>query len=488
MKRWQYLVISIIFGLVAAFNFLAINNNLQIDFSRQKIHSISPATKKIIRRLDKTATIQIFISNKLPVQLLPLRTALISLLDRYRQFSRGKIILKFINPDKNTSSRQEAERLGIKPIEFSSISHDKFQISRGYFAASIKYGNKEEVIPITRIMANLEYNFSAAITKVSRKKPKIIGWASGFQAASPEQLSLAWRLLKQIGQPQLVDLSSLKETDEIDNLIIVNPKEKIDESAKRNLDRFLQTGHGVLLIDDKYQITPDFTAIGINNNLGDLLKHYGFQIEKSFILDKSAALASFQSKQGQTLLVTYPFWPSIQQKNISRNYPALANLNGAILFWANPLILSKKAQPLLQTGPGAWTSQDKNLFPYNIKAPKKTENFVLAGYQDQSIASFYHPQKKHKIRFAVIGDSDFISNQGLYRHPQNATLFLDLVDLVADDSQLAQIRNRTIGAASLKPLSNRQKTLVKAIDLAAPLAMNILFGIGYWLWRRKKSG
>ena len=485
MKRRRYIIFTIITVILAFLNIKAANSSRQLDFSRNKVHSISPATKNILQHVNDPITIKIFLSKKLPPEALPLRSALISLLNRYRQLSKGKIHLEFLNPDKNTAAKEDAEKLGILPIEFSTVSHDQLKISRGYFAASVSFSKKEKIIPLNQILANLEYNLSASILEVTRKKPKTIGWAADFQAAGPDQLPIVWKALQQIGQPELATLANLKKADNFDALIIIRPESKLSENAKKNLDHFLQTGHGVLLLNSKYQISSQLTATAIENGLNDLLKHYGFQSEKGFILDKEAATASFRGNQGQTLLTLYPFWPIIKKKNINQRYAALANLNEITLFWPTPLSLSHGAQPLLETGPDAWISQSQNLLPYNIRPPSKTANYVVAGYQDKAIPSYYHPREKHRIRLAVVSNSGFINNQSLYSRPQNITLFLDLVDLVTNDSRLAQIRNKTVSAASIRPLNDKQRETVRILDLAAPLVLNFLLAGGYWLWQRK---
>ncbi len=484
MKRW-YIIFIIVFIALGFVNYSAAGSSWQVDFSQNKIHSISPATKKILRRLKNTVTIKVFLSEKLPPQTLQLRTALISLLDRYRQLSQNKIHLEFLDPNKNNSARKEAERLGIQPIEFSAISHDQLQISRGYFAASVSCGNKEKIVPLTQILANLEYNFSAAILKVTRKKPKVIGWTSDFQTASPSQLPLAWKSLQQIGQPQLINLADLKDKNNIDALIIIGPQSKFNKIAKENLDRFLQSGRGVLLLNSEYHIASNLTATSIDNNLYDLLKHYGFQNKKGFVLDKIAATASFRSRQGQTLLTVYPFWPIIRKRNISQKYSALANLNEIVLFWPSPLKLDHGAQPLFKTGSSAWISQSQKLTPYELKPPSKTKSFIIAGYQNRVISSYYQPKEKHRVKFAVVNNSNFISSQSLYSQPQNLTLFLDLIDLVTNDSQLAQIRNKAILTAAIQPLSSRQRQTIRLFNLAVPLIFNSLLAVGYWLYQRR---
>ncbi len=470
MKKITYLKLIALIGLLLGLNFLATTTPFQLDFTEDHLYSLSPVSKKIVRHLNDVVTVKFFLSQKLPPQFLAPRQRLLAFLDRYQQLS-PKIQIKILDPTNNPQARRTANHLGLTPLQFSTINQNQLQVTQGYFALSVGYHNHEELLPLGQLLSNPEYSLTAAIFKLSQKKEKIIGWVSDGQTGSPSNFSLAWKALKQIATPQLINLDNAPQ--DLSTLLIINPQANFSQQALQNLDNFLKEQHGILVLFDKYHINGNLRPSLNSTNFSGWLKKHGFGFgEKKFVSDRHAALANFQNPQGQSLLTPYPPWPVIDRGNINHSYAPLAGIGKVTLFWTTPIKLASDVTWIVRTTPQSWLISPDDILPTNLSAPTAFRQVALGGYQ------------KKTGRLAVISDSDFIRNQNIYHHPENLVFFLDLVDLVNGNPELAKIRNKLILSRPLSLLAPTQYLLLEIIVLGLPSILIVLAGLGYWFHRR----
>ncbi len=473
MKTVKNLKYAILLFLLLGLNVLASSAPFQLDLTANRFYSLSPVTKDILSRLDDIVTIKFFLSAKLPPQFLTPRQRLLTFLNRYRQLN-PKIQIKILDPTKDSQARQIADHLGITPLQFSAINQNQLQVTQGYFALSASYRDREQVIPLEQLLNNPEYSLTATIAKLTQKNKNTLGWVTDGQTAQPLNLSIAWKSLQQFATPQLVSLNQPPLAD-IKTLLIINPQADFSAESQKNLTAFFQSGGGVLILFDKYQINNQLYPQLNKTNLTDWLKKQGFDFqEKKFVASRHAALANFQNSQGQSLLTLYSFWPIIDRGNINHRYAPLAGSQKTTFFWATPITLNQGADWLVRSDKQAWLASPNNLLPTSVPQTDQLGQFVLGGYRDQP------------GRLAVIADSDFIKNQNLYHHPENLAFFLDLVDLVSNNPQLAKLRNKLLLSRPLPPLTSANYYLLAALSLALPSLVIILTGLLVW-WHYRRG-
>jgi len=477
--------------LVAAvlLNILAQFLPFAFDLTAGKTHSLSKSSKEIISSVNDIITVKAYISGNLPAQLTPLKQTVKNILDKYEKLSKGKIKISFYDPQKDPKLEQEALTTGITPLQFSSYEKDQFQMTQGFFGLAIFYADQKEIIPALQEINNLEYQITAAINKITKEKLPQIAFSQGLGETESEKFQNMEDFLQSNYKVAKVSLTE-KEAElnkDIAAIIVVGAKEKLSSKAKFLLDQYLMNGKGVIILNDKVTIAEGgLFGQEVNNDLDDFLKYYGIGLEKSLIIDPSAALANFRSQYG-AFIIPYPFWVKLRPENVSREFPPTAAIESAVFPWVSPLNLDKEAKPLLKTTAKAIaTTAFSNLSPdqkwEEISGEKK--QFVIAALQTKGFDSFFAQNNEKdnltkdtktpefkaeagEIKLAVVGDSNFIEDQTTASYPENAQFFMNLVDYLAADSKLIAIRSKTVFTRPLKMLDEKQKQMVRIINLVA---------------------
>jgi len=87
-------------------------------------------------------------------------------------------------------------------------------------------------------------------------------------------------------------------------------------------------------------------------------------------------------------------------------------------------------------------------------------------------------------KMIAIGDGDFAWEEN--RPPkENLVFFLDLVEYLADDVGLSQIRNKETSESKIENISDSTKKVFKYFNLIVPPALVLL--VGLYRWNKKKT-
>jgi len=469
--------------------------NPRLDFTENKIHSLSPATKTVLSQLDDLVTIKAFISEQLPPQLSPVKENLVWFLDNYQKTSQGKVRVDYLDPITDKNAEKLASQFNVPPIQFSNLEKDKFQVTNGYLSLVITYEDKVQPITSLQDLPNLEYNLTSAIKKIISQDEIVVAFSSGHNETAPENTTFITQVLSQVYRQETVNLSEegLEETEfnpEIDVLVINGPAREFGPKAKAVIDKIIQKQVGILFLIDQFSVAQGLFPVQLKVGLDDLLAHYGFNLQQNLILDPAAAMAGFRSEQG-SFITLYPFWPKITPQGFNQDIPVTASLESLVLPWVSQIKLDNEAQALASTSSRSWQqASPTNLAPNQPFTPDEENRgpFVVAAIQTKPVEPFFEETPKgESVRMAVVADADFVKNDHLNNNPENASFFLNLIDFLAQDDQLIAIRSKPIISRPIKPLEENQKQLVKGINLGSPIVITLALWAGVNLWRKKKS-
>ncbi len=478
-------IILIIVGLNILVQFIP----LQFDLTTNKIHTITNQSKEIVGNSDDIVTIKVFVSENLPGQLVTIRESLENTLKQYDQAGGNKLKVEWLDPSQNTEAETEAQSLGIQPIRFSSVEQDQFQVTQAYFGLAVFYAGDKEVIPALQEINNLEYRITSTIKKLQQDKLPNVGFSTGSgERTDLQSLKQALQLNYQTTNIDLTD-EELDESrlDQLDGLIVAGPEQEFDELAKQRLDQLISSQKGVIMLLDQVKVDQTMQPQPLSLNLNDLLNHYGFDLKNQLILDQSAALANFQINQ-RPIIVSYPLWVKTQPENRAENSPPTTGLNSVVFPWASPLDLSKEAVALWKS-----SSQSVVLDDFNNLSPTQQWDFnqdqkqsVLAGLQTNEISSFYDQESEEKkIKLAVVGDSDSISDNFIQNYPANGQFYMNLIDYLASDVDLISIRSKQALSRPIKQISDQQKQTYRWASVGFGPALALIISL-FIFWQRKK--
>lgn len=480
---------AIIIGALALFvliNSLVAYLPWRADFSQGQAHTLSPATKKILRELDDVVRITFFISSDLPVRLLSLKTDAVDVINEYKRQGRGKIRVKILDPKKDNAALSEAKTSGVPELPFSQIEKDKYAVASIYFGLKVNYGTKQEIIPQAANLASLEYDLTSAIFKLTQKEPLKIGLVGpeGYPNLQEDSLLTMKRVLNQQFEITPVDLSAAVKNKSFDadlkTLVLIDDGKKnygTDEAGL--ISNYLEKkGKAIFAVDGLSVVEDTFTAKPAGHNLFPLFEQYGIKLNRNFVLSQSSEMASFST--GLVNFITpYPFW--VKTGNFSQKAGEFSQISQLSLPWVSSIDLKKKSgiqtKVLVRSEAKSWAvTEVASLSPQGIEVPQKeqlkTFNLMIEAKTPTGGA------------LLVIPSSRFLQEEFISRSPENLALFINLINNYASGGALAGIRARAVSPAPLADLAEQSKDTVKYLTILLLPGLFAIFG-AFRLIKRK---
>ena len=529
-------VVAIIFGILVLINFLSTRRFIRADLTEDKRYTISTATKNVIDTLDDIVTITAYFSTN-PAEVAQIRRDVRDVLDEYNAFSK-RLQIDFVNPaDFDDGQKQELRFKGIPEVQINVVKKDKAEIANVYMGISIGYSGKEEILPVVRSTANLEYELTSTILKVTTKEAKTVGFLSGHgEFDIDHQNHQQFRqLLDKSAQGQYnLTAVSLQDGNAIDNsvstLVIAGAQQPLTERDKYEIDQFIMRGGRAIFLVDPIQLQPGtLQAAPLSTGLNDLLEHYGVKLGNNLLLDaRFHDTARFQ--QGfMTVIQPYPYFVKIVKPNFSMEHSITSQLEALTLPWTSSLEMVTKegvaATPLAKTSEAGRSLQGYyNLMP-NAPMPPNAESqvYTVAVALEGKFKSFYAGKEippvptqdaagsgletpptpensetpvpvadtagrvtkteSEQTQIVVVGTAQFLTQL----RPDGVNFFLNTVDWLTLGDALIGIRSHTITDRPLREVSEIEKNFIKYLCIVGVPLIVIVFGLlRYFLKRRAK--
>lgn len=528
--------VAIIFGILVLINFLSTRRFIRADLTEDKRYTISTATKNVIDTLDDIVTITAYFSTN-PAEVAQIRRDVRDVLDEYNAFSK-RLQIDFVNPaDFDDGQKQELRFKGIPEVQINVVKKDKAEIANVYMGISIGYSGKEEILPVVRSTANLEYELTSTILKVTTKEAKTVGFLSGHgEFDIDHQNHQQFRqLLDKSAQGQYnLTAVSLQDGKAIDNsvstLVIAGAQQPLTERDKYEIDQFIMRGGRAIFLVDPIQLQPGtLQAAPLSTGLNDLLEHYGVKLGNNLLLDaRFHDTARFQ--QGfMTVIQPYPYFVKIVKPNFSTEHSITNQLEALTLPWTSSLEMVTQegitATPLAKTSEAGRSLQGYyNLMP-NAPIPPNAESqvYTVAAALEGKFKSFYAGKEippvptqdaaesrletlpitensetpvpagdtagrvtkteGEQTQIVVVGTAQFLTQL----RPDGVNFFLNTVDWLTLGDALIGIRSHTITDRPLREVSEIEKNFIKYLCIVGVPLIVVFFGLlRYFLKRRAK--
>ena len=522
-------VVAIIFGIFVLINFLSTRRFIRADLTEDKRYTISKATKNVLGSLDDIVTITAYFSTN-PAEVAQIRRSIRDVLDEYNAFSK-KLQIDFVNPaDFNDGQKQELRFKGIPEVQINVVKKDKAEIANVYMGISIGYSGKEEILPVVRSTANLEYELTSTILKVTTKEAKTVGFLTGhgefdINAQNYQQFR---QLLDKNAQGQYnltsVSLQDGKAVeDTVATVVIAGVTQPLTEREKYELDQFIMRGGRAIFLVDPIQLQPGtLQAAPLSTGLNDLLEHYGAKLGNNLLLDRRFHdTARFQ--QGfMTVIQPYPYFIKIIKPNFSAEHSITNQLEAVTLPWTSSLeIVAKEgiaATPLAKTSEfGQSTQGYYNLMPNSPIPDAELQAYTVAVALEGKFRSFYADKEippvataadatdiveietatpveptetratkteSEQTQIVVMGTAQFLSQL----RPDGINFFLNTVDWLTLGDALIGIRSHTITDRPLREASEIEKNFIRYLCIIGIPLLVVIFGLlRYSLKRRAKQ-
>ncbi len=521
--------IALIFGILVLFNYLSSRRFLRGDFTEDKRYTVSKATKNLIKNLDDIVTITVYFSKE-PAEVAKILRNVRDVLDEYTAFSQA-LSIEYIDPAEfDEAKKQELRFKGIPEVQFNVYEEDKAATAKVFMAMTVGYSGKEEVLPVVQSTANLEYDLTSAILKVTSKETKTVGFLTGhdeYDINAQTQLNQQLRQLldKSLqGQYNLttVDVQAGDPVDPlVTTLVVAGPKRPLSEREKYEIDQFIMRGgRTIFLVDPITMQDRTLQATPLATGLNDMLEHYGVKLGNNLVADlrynDSVAYMQGPFRVSQS----YPYFVKVIGDNFSKENAVTNQLEALTLPWTSSLeVLEKediKSTELAKTSEFARSFEGYyNLMPGTQIPQIDLQAYTVAAALEGKFKSFYANKEIPSVesdtetngedandttttdeaterttitestetQIIVVGTAAFLTQVSI----NSVNFLLNSIDWLTLGETLIGIRSHTITDRPIKEASGFEKNFIKYFcTIGIPLLVIIVGLIRYLLKRRVK--
>ena len=197
----------------------------------------------------------------------------------------------------------------------------------------------------------------------------------------------------------------------------------------------------------------------------------------------------FQS--GGKILIPYAYWirvSSVDTNITGENQSVLIPWGSSVAF---DLYTSEKFNmiPLLETTKYAAVDfnyqQNPDISPNSQAISEFTESDMISNNTGIAVTNKENTQEyPNDFRIVVIGDSDWLSNETVQLAKENLTVALNLIDWLAQEDTLLQIRNKVILDRTLLFKDSTNRNLIQYINIIGIPIIFIIIGLIRYIRRR----
>lgn len=365
--------------LLAAVTLLSVNliastalRNAKFDLTEERLFTISDGTRKALRAIDEPIDVRVYFSKKLG-ELAPtygksferVRT----MLDRYRDISRGKLRVTYLDPEPFSDAEERAVAAGLKGVRLNQEGE------MGYFGiAGTNTVDTEANLPFLAIERErfLEYDVTKLIVTLANPSKTAVGLISGIpmegnpgnpmMGQRPSQGPLMLDHIKEFFQIKSIAKDAKEIPSDIGVLMVVQPEGLAPETAYA-IDQFALSGGKVLAFVDPVAETqrqgnqmfmmpqgpPDLAQFN------ELLETWGVSFDATKVAADKARARRVQFGNGPNAsVVSYVLWLALQKDNLDQRDVLAGNVSD--LNFATAGILTKAAGATTQFAPVVQTT------------------------------------------------------------------------------------------------------------------------------------
>lgn len=469
-------------AIVIIVNILAENYKFRLDLTEGREYTLSPATRNILKNLEKPVTVTAYFSKDLPPNIGNIAGNLRDMLIEYSNRSKGMLVYRFVNPNENEETESEAVNNGIGPVMINVREKDEIRQQKAYMGAIVSVGEEKEVIPFFQPGTAMEYALSTAIKKLSVVEKPAVAIIGGHGEASIEELSqvcAGLSVLYRIDPLNMTDSTDIPENYK--TIAIIRPVDTISQIQIEKLDNFLARGGNIFLALNR--VSGDFsTATGrsVRTGFEDWLMTKGLNVSDDFIIDVNCGSVTLQQQQGNFIMtsqISFPYLPVIT--NFADN-PITKGLEEVSLQFASPVTYSgdslKRFSPLAFSSDKSGTIKSPVYF--DVQKQWTQNDFPLSGI---AVAGILEGKLSGDMdsKIVLVTDGDFAVNvlqRGSQLPPDNVSLLVNSIDWLSDETGLIDLRTKEVTSRPIREISDTAKTLIKWINFLLPILLVIGYG------------
>ena len=463
----------------------------RIDLTEDRIYSLAPSTKEIFDNLDDYLTITLYESKDHPIN-----TALtardvndfLSDLDARSKF----IKIKHRYPDADEKDKEESEIIGIPPVQFNVQRQGEFQVKTGYLGMTLAYANNKEVIPFVESLDGLEYKLASLTFKMLNDTKKSIIFLDLPSSKINQNMGSFISLLAQQYDISVADINEIDQIKNTPDVFIIagGNYENVDQlKTSSTIQDLILQGVSFFVLVDTVNIDNNRMLAYPNEYSGaGIWENFGIIIKNNMLYDLvSYETLPFGTQSGEVLL-PYPYWI----RTPPNDSKVTGKVNSTLFPWASsmeliqPIVSNIQTEPIIITYPTTSIQYDYQDLSPNAQFNPNSSNTgsQILGVKIENSAL----ESSSIIRSIIISDSEWLTDNIAGRNQSNYALGMNMIDWLAQENQLADIRSKVIRERKLDWSSKgsffSHQSLTKNLNLILSPIILIIYGLTRYTKRK----
>ncbi|HEX5094221.1 MAG TPA: GldG family protein [Burkholderiales bacterium] len=264
LSRRQEAVVYSIVGLAALFlllvaaNFLASAVPVRADLTEGKLHTLSPATRKLLRGLQAPVKVKLYISSgdAMPVPMRSFARRVVTLVDEFRSVAGSNLVVERYDPSPDSEAEDAAQLDGIEPQTLATGE----QFYLGLVASRL---DRKQVIPVVAPARErlLEYDLIRAVARAANPERPRLGLMSplpvlgaSFNPYTRQQATDPWVLANELRRDfevKTIDPAAASIPADVNVLLLIHPRD-VTGKTEYALDQFVLRGGKLIAFVDPY--------------------------------------------------------------------------------------------------------------------------------------------------------------------------------------------------------------------------------------------
>lgn len=364
-RRKKYLQRAIVVvGVLVGVNVLAAYFHTRWDLTAEKRYTLTTGTKNLLRGLDSTVTIEIFLKGDYPASFRQLAQSSQELLEEFREYAGQHVQFSFQSPGQGLPDsarlafQQSLVEKGIVPfnMQVQEDANQGYSEKLIFPGALLHYGSKTIGINLLKNQGGLnpeatmnssesllEYQFANAIYQLQQKQPPLVGYMLGNGEVLGAEVFDA---LTSMQNNYLLDTLTLQYIShiprEFNAVVFAKPLTRFTDEDKLKIDQYVMNGGKVIWFVDELNASIDslqhqesFVAFDKGLNLEDMLFRYGVRINQDLVQDMQCDFVpQVVDRTGQMQPLGFPYFPLLTPTGA---HPIVKNLDLVLSHFASSI-------------------------------------------------------------------------------------------------------------------------------------------------------
>lgn len=356
-EKKVFLYFALIIGFILI-NLTAAQFYSRIDLTKEKRHSLSEASRRLISQLDDVVYVKVYLEGDFPAGFTRLRNATEDVLEEFKAFHADHFAFEFINPFEGADEKEtkaifaQLQKKGLTPTRIDNIEQTSVQNQYIFPGALISYQGEEVAVKLLQSqlgvspsqalnnsVSGLEYALISGIKQLVYKDKPRVGIVTGHGELDGQKMADFITSLQEFYRVQKLETDSLIEIPSVfTSLIIAKPTQTFSEQEKYKIDQYIMRGGNVLWLIDQMIADMDslkgkaaFAVTPRELNLEDQFFQYGARINSNVVQDMQCAphpfVTGYNGNIPQQQLFDWIFYPVIVPQS---KHPIVNNMDAII--------------------------------------------------------------------------------------------------------------------------------------------------------------